>query len=681
MQALDSTNKFDYTDKVLEIIGGQGVASESVKKRLRELFIEVNKDVQIETENKLDNYQQLMDEAAREEEEADARAEAKAKAENAEKKERQMEREQRKLDHGMILAAVEILRTIHQTTMPLRHNKWRKPNAGFTNQNIRILGKIGEGSFGAVYLIENGETKSQYAMKTQLVRVEDGLAKTPPAWRGAATPPITPSSEASKRSEKAMKERHLMTKRFNETKCYLQYIRSSHPSICNLEAFFDLRLPDQDELDNGHCHIFEYCDWGTLEHIVVQYNTPRWGTGEPENSIWGHKPKNMPAIYKHAAIPEAFIWHVYMQTMEGLSFLHGDHELNKKQEFHQRNQVICLDIKLDNIFLHDSGKPNTYPTVKIGDFGEATYVPYGDSRWHDTGNALCRAAEEPYLSAKYDVWCVGAVLHVMSHSGRRPLRPGGFTKENIKDEPKWGICDPHLSKVLAKELEKPREMDENKRMTAAQILKHIKPIAEEMIRLTYRRLQPWARPELQIEFDEGYLEQIEGGSVLSEIEESEDDDDDDDDDDDVIVNEPSGGEGGPVGGTGAEVGVQPSNPTGTPGSGEKKTKEQLAKEKLAKDQLAKDQLAKDQLAKDQLAKDQLAKDQLAKDQLAKEKLAREKQAKEQQAKEQQKEQLRIQREEELKRQREEGQIDESTSLAPPQKRRFIRYRKLRAYRE
>ena len=167
MQALDSTNKFDYTDKVLEIIGGQGVAGESVKKRLRELFIEVNKDVQIETENKLDNYQQLMDEAAREEEEADARAEAKAKAENAEKKERQMEREQRKLDHGMILAAVEILRTIHQTTMPLRHNKWRKPNAGFTNQNIRILGKIGEGSFGAVYLIENGETKSQYAMKTQ----------------------------------------------------------------------------------------------------------------------------------------------------------------------------------------------------------------------------------------------------------------------------------------------------------------------------------------------------------------------------------------------------------------------------------------------------------------------------------------------------------------------------------
>ncbi|TEY59415.1 hypothetical protein BOTCAL_0193g00170 [Botryotinia calthae] len=595
MQAPDHANKFDYTDKVLEIIEGQNVADESVEKRLRELFIEVNKDVQIETENKVENHQRLMDEAAMQEEEADARAEAEAKAENAEKRERRMERDQRKLDHEMILAAVQILRTIHQTTMPLRHNKWRKPNAGLTNQNIRILGKIGEGSFGAVYLIENSETKDQYAMKTH------------------------------------------------------------HPSICNLEAFFDLRIPGQDESDNGHCHIFEYCDWGTLEHIVEQYNTPRWGTGEPEGSIWGHKPKNMPTIYKYAAIPEAFIWHVYMQTMEGLSFLHGDHELNKKQEFHQRNQVICLDIKLDNIFLQDSGKPNTYPTVKIGDFGEATYVPHGDSRWHDTGNALCKAPEEPYLSAKYDVWCVGAVLHVMSHSGRRPRRPGGYIKENIKDEPKWGICDPHLSKVLAKELEKPREMDVNKRLTAAQILKHIRPIAEETIRLTYRQVE-----------------------------------------------------------------VKPLKPTGTPGSGEKKTKEKLAKEKLAKEQLAKEQLAREQQArekktKEQLAKEQLAKEQLAreqqvrekktKEQLAKEQLAKEQQVKEQlakkqqakeqlakkqQAKEQQaKEQLRIQREEELKRQREEelkrqqeeGQIDESTSLAPPQKRRLIRYRKLRAYRE
>ncbi|TGO52970.1 hypothetical protein BOTNAR_0308g00050 [Botryotinia narcissicola] len=495
--------------------------------------------------------------------------------------------------------------------------------------------------------------------------------------------------------------------------------------------------------DNGHFHIFEYCDWGNLENIVTQYyDRPRWGTGEPEGSIWAHKPENMPRLYKHAAIPEAFIWHVYMQTMEALSFLHGDHEFNKKQEFHSRNQVICLDIKLDNIFLKNSGKPNTYPIVKIGDFGEATYVPYGEQRWHDTGNTVCKAPEEPYLSAKYDVWCVGMSLYILSHSGRRPKRPEVDGKADIKDKPNWGLCDPHLSKVLANELEKPREMDVEKRWTAAQILDHIRSIAEETIRLTYRRLQNWARPELQVTFEEGIIERVEGGEALSEISESDsnddddsddsddsDDDDDDDDGGDDIVNTPPGG---------AEVEIRPPQPPGTPESGEKKTKEQLAREEEARKQQAMVQQAIEQLARVQRAIEQQAKDHLTKEQLAQKhlaigrmskgqfvreqeareqeareqeateqrarlqqaiaqearvqqaakELAKKQQAEEQQANEQQKERLRRQqedeskrREEELKRRREEGQVGgESPSYAPPQKRRLIRYRKLRAYR-
>lgn len=170
-------------------------------------------------------------------------------------------------------------------------------------------------------------------------------------------PPLTLSSEHSKVSEKAIAERHLSGKRFNETKCYLRYVRSSHPFICNLEAFFDIRAFGEEII--SYAHIYEYCDWGTLENIVEQYyEEPRWGHRVPE--AFGPNLKKGHRVYKHAAIPEAFIWHVYSQSMEALSFLHGDHELNKKPEFHRHNQIIMLDIKLDNIFLKDSGRPNTY---------------------------------------------------------------------------------------------------------------------------------------------------------------------------------------------------------------------------------------------------------------------------------------------------------------------------------
>ncbi|THV50049.1 hypothetical protein BGAL_0167g00120 [Botrytis galanthina] len=712
MQAPHPKNKFDHTDKILEIIRGQDITDESVVQKIREIFVQIDTDVDAEETELIEEYEK----AIKEEERAEAIAEAEMKAESAEAKERRAAREDRRLTHKDTEAAVEILRAIHQTTAPLRHNKWRKPNAGFTNENIRIIGKIGEGGFGAVYLIENIETKVQYAMKTQLMRENDDMPMmTPPAWRGAVTPPVTPSSEASKKSAKAMKERHLMTKRFNETKCYLQYIRSSHPSICNLEAFFDLEQPE----DNGHCHIFEYCDWGNLENIVTQYyDRPRWGSGEPEGSVWTHKPENMPRIYKHAAIPEAFIWHVYMQTMEALSFLHGDHEFNKKQEFHSRNQVICLDIKLDNIFLKNSGKPNTYPIVKIGDFGEATYVPYGEQRWHDTGTTVCKAPEEPFLSAKYDVWCVGMSLYILSHSGRRPKRPDVDGKENIKEKPNWGLCDPHLSKVLANELEKPREMDVEKRWTAAQILDHIRPIAQETIRLTYRRLQNWARPELQVTFEEGIIERVEGGEALSEISESDnddvdvDDDDDDDDSDDDDSDDDDGDGGGDDGGGdeivtapsgGEEVEIRPPHPS-----------EQLARKQQAEQQKEglrrqqEDELKRrqeEELRKEReeelerRREDELKRrreDELRKgeDELRKEREEELERRREDELKKRREDELKRRedelkrredelkrREDELKRRREEGQVGESPSNAPPQKRRLIRYRKLRAYRD
>lgn len=163
MQAPHPKNKFDHTDKILEIIRGQDITDESVVQKIRDIFVQIDTDVDAEETKLIEEYEK----AIKEEERAEAIAEAEMKAESAEAKERRAAREDRRLTHKDTEAAVEILRAIHQTTAPLRHNKWRKPSAGFTNENIRIIGKIGEGGFGAVYLIENIETKVQYAMKTQ----------------------------------------------------------------------------------------------------------------------------------------------------------------------------------------------------------------------------------------------------------------------------------------------------------------------------------------------------------------------------------------------------------------------------------------------------------------------------------------------------------------------------------
>lgn len=300
----------------------------------------------------------------------------------------------------------------------------------------------------------------------------------------------------------------------------MRYVRSSHPFICNLEAFFDVRAFGEEII--SYAHIYEYCDWGTLENIVEQYyEEPRWGHRVPE--AFGPNLKKGHRVYKHAAIPEAFIWHVYSQSMEALSFLHGDHELNKKPEFHRHNQIVMLDIKLDNIFLKDSGRPNTYPDVKLGDFGEATYIEHGKRRLARDGSTMAAPPEDHWISAKYDVWCMGLVLHLMSHSGETARRLNQeWINRNLAIPPQWGTFDPHLSATLCEELRIPREMDVDKRWTAAKIWERIRPLAEERIPLMYRALEPWAKPKLQLEFDDKELELVARSKAAVDVEAIED---------------------------------------------------------------------------------------------------------------------------------------------------------------
>ncbi|ESZ97067.1 hypothetical protein SBOR_2558 [Sclerotinia borealis F-4128] len=425
--------------------------------------------------------------------------------------------------------AVQNLRAIRTNTAPIRHNKWRKPDAGLTTKNLNFKGFIAEGGFGSVYLIENSDTKAQYALKLQELRLPENESpfRTPPKDKGAPTPPITPSSEHTKLSEKAMRERHLLTKRFVETKCYLQHIRSSHPFICNLEAFFDLRGGGEiigREAEMAHALFFEYCDWGTLEYVVKSYyEVPRFGSRSSVDAEFKRLPKGMPPIYKVQALPEAFIWHVYMQMMEALAFLHGDHpEYNQKKEFHRRNQLVVIDIKLDNIFLKDSGVPNTYPTVKLADFGEAVFVPHGESRWAELGTALLTPPEGTWMSDKYDVWCAGVVLYMLSHSHTLPERPPmPVLKKYPTVTPIWKQFDAHLSTDLCVQLRRPLVMDAKKRPTAFELWEIVRPLAEARIPLLFRGLQNWAKPGDPLEFKEEDLKWIEEGGAPSESEKEE----------------------------------------------------------------------------------------------------------------------------------------------------------------
>ncbi|RAL58230.1 hypothetical protein DID88_002279 [Monilinia fructigena] len=365
---------------------------------------------------------------------------------------------------------------------PIRQNKWRTPIANLTPNNINII------------------------------EYED--SETPPEERGAPTPPLT-RSEASKLTKKEIRERSLLTKRFNETKCYLQYIRACPPLICNLEAFFDLRKPGEiigRETKLAYGHIFEFCDWGTLRDVITNYyNKPRWGKRDREGYYQFPKPKGMPDIYKHAAIPEAFIWHVYTQMMEGLAFLHGEHDLTQEQQVRRRTQIIVLDLKLDNVFLKSSGKPNTYPDVKIADFGESQYVEYGKSRWSSEGSS---------------VYCISC--RAFSYGAGETSKAWGWAlyTSDRSAAPIWTAADPHLSETLCEELEIPIVIDVDERWTAGRIWKRIKPLAEARIPMLYRELQPWARQDIDIRFEEGYLERVENGGGLTESDEDRDTSDD-----------------------------------------------------------------------------------------------------------------------------------------------------------
>ena len=123
--------------------------------------------------------------------------------------------------------------------------------------------------------------------------------------------------------------------------------------------------------------------------------------------------------------PESFLWHVYLQLTDALSFLHfGYTQTQPSQLSSEWTSIIHGDIKDKNVFLGPPDPSSTnplarqYPSLVLGDFGMADTKP--SNRW---GTPKWQPPELPITSMKADVWGVGAIIHALAHEGKPPLAP------------------------------------------------------------------------------------------------------------------------------------------------------------------------------------------------------------------------------------------------------------------
>jgi serine/threonine protein kinase len=359
---------------------------------------------------------------------------------------------------------------------PMRANRFRRDQQ-FANDKLNIEAKIASGGFGEVYKVRNMNTGRVYAMKVQENwnaynhSAEDSDSWSDPESGGPDKSPTLPrTSDASIQSRNRMRDKHLFTKRFQETKNYLEYMKDGHRNVCNLEAFLDIdgftfepsreyRGEEDEDGDNiFHVLIFEYCNIGTLEGVENYY-------ADSEEMC-----------------PEGFIWSAFADIVEGLTFLHGEHpDYVGRENYHGPTQIVLIDIKSNNIFLHFPSSyrgKNRYPIVKLAEFGLAIHLPPGGRRNMQYGNNWQDAFDNPYQSAKYDVWSAGCLIYGLMRGATRSTGSsvrGLNRKSDIQLVDASEVYDRRLQELNYTMLTKRPE----DRISALELLKRLKPIVEE----------------------------------------------------------------------------------------------------------------------------------------------------------------------------------------------------------
>jgi serine/threonine protein kinase len=347
----------------------------------------------------------------------------------------------------------------------------------FANDMLNVEAKIASGGFGEVYKVRNMNTGRVFAMKVQenwngySDEVGDSDSGSNPESGGPDKSPTLPrTSDASIQSRNQMREKHLFTKRFQETKNYLEYMKDGHRNVCNLEAFLDtdgfrfnpsrdIIVDEEEDGDNiFHVLIFEYCNIGTMEDVENYFAD----SGE--------------------MCPEGFIWSAFADIVEGLTFLHGQHpDYVGRERYHGPIEIVLIDIKSNNIFLHFPSSyrgKNRYPIVKLADFGLAIHLPPGGRRNMPYGNSWLDAFDSPYQSAKYDVWSAGCLIYGLM---RGATRDTGTSVRGLNRASDIQLVD--ASEVYDRRLQELNytmltKLPED-RISALELLKRLKPIVEE----------------------------------------------------------------------------------------------------------------------------------------------------------------------------------------------------------
>ncbi|KAF7904814.1 hypothetical protein EAE99_012087 [Botrytis elliptica] len=410
----------------------------------------------------------------------------------------------------------------------IRRNKWREDPrlGGFENQVFE--GILGVGGFGSVYLVLNTLTQKRYALKLQSETTDQRLSRrkrekpstpdTPPDPL-SHTPPITPSSEATITSASLIAARNLLSKRYRENRCYLQYIKSGHPNICALDAFLDFTSQFGPVEERGivmFASYYEYCDGGDLFRILNGYHEGHRrldGARDERQMIHlanlGRRMRResllpLPSVAERRFPPELFLWHIFDQLISAILFLHNEHpDYNTRPEHKNRAMVITMDLAPQNVFLQwpahaitPEQRQKVYPNIKVGDFGTANFLPPGGRIPAEEGMEA-ETPDKEFYDARTDVWTVGWMIYQFATRVQ-----AGAPNENIER-----MYSAELNKVVRAATKKNRE----ERIEEKKLGRLLQQGYQQRIPHMFKTLPDWAISQenvLKYRFSERHVKEL-----------------------------------------------------------------------------------------------------------------------------------------------------------------------------
>ena len=170
---------------------------------------------------------------------------------------------------------------------------------------------------------------------------------------------------------------------------------------------------------------------------------------------------------KTGFIIEKCMWSIFLQLADAIAFLHfGCDRLSSypDEPFPGMQMIIHGDLKPGNVLIKRPVCNDQAPAIVLGDFGSATLREVTDG---DVTTTLIFQGPEQggprqfrRMTAKSDVWSVGAIMHDLGH-GRAPIGPIPpgydwdawiFQPESRQPEPLGRGYSQHLSAIMMKTL-------------------------------------------------------------------------------------------------------------------------------------------------------------------------------------------------------------------------------------